>query len=394
MKIVEVLNAKPEGGVITITPDAGVRELLAKLAEHNVGALIVSSDGETVEGIVSERDVVRHLHHDGTVVNNTVGAIMTEVVETTRAGQHARRAHGGHDQPPDPARAGGQGRQAGRHRLDRRRGQAQDEPAGVRARPARLLRAPDRAAGEHSHDSAPLVTGGTRGIGAAIAHRLARAGHDLVLGYAQDDAAAELAEADVEAAGGECTLVRTDLLAPDGVDELFAAAGAAHRGRQQRRRDLPHRAAGGDAGRGDPQDHRPQPDLGDPGRARRGARAQHGVRRPGRRLVNISSGAATKGAPGEYVQYAAAKAGVDALTLGLAEEVADQGVRVVGVAPGMIRTTIHADAGEPGRLERVAPLIPMQRAGEPEEVADAVAWLMSDEASYVTGTTLRVAGGR
>jgi CBS domain-containing protein len=83
LKIVEVLSAKPEGGVITITPDAGVRELIAKLAEHNVGALIVSSDGETVEGIVSERDVVRHLHHDGTVVNNTVGAIMTEVVETT-----------------------------------------------------------------------------------------------------------------------------------------------------------------------------------------------------------------------------------------------------------------------------------------------------------------------
>ena len=83
MKIGDVLNAKPESGVVTITPDAGVRELIAKLAEHNVGALIVSSDGETVEGIVSERDVVRHLHHDGTVVNNTVGAIMTEVVETT-----------------------------------------------------------------------------------------------------------------------------------------------------------------------------------------------------------------------------------------------------------------------------------------------------------------------
>ena len=83
MKIGDVLNAKPESGVVTITPDAGVRELIAKLAEHNVGALIVSSDGETVEGIVSERDVVRHLHHDGTVINNTVGAIMTEVVETT-----------------------------------------------------------------------------------------------------------------------------------------------------------------------------------------------------------------------------------------------------------------------------------------------------------------------
>ena len=82
MKIVEVLKAKPAAGVVTIAPDAGVRELIAKLAEHNVGALIVSSDGETVDGIVSERDVVRHLHHDGTVINNTVGAIMTEVVET------------------------------------------------------------------------------------------------------------------------------------------------------------------------------------------------------------------------------------------------------------------------------------------------------------------------
>jgi CBS domain-containing protein len=82
MKIGEVLKAKPQSGVVTITPDAGVRELIAQLAEHNVGALIVSSDGETVDGIVSERDVVRHLHHDGTVINNTVGAIMTEVVET------------------------------------------------------------------------------------------------------------------------------------------------------------------------------------------------------------------------------------------------------------------------------------------------------------------------
>jgi len=86
MKIGELLNAKPESGVVTITPDAGVRELIAKLAEHNIGALIVSSDGETVAGIVSERDVVRHLHHDGTVINNTVGAIMTEVVETCAPG--------------------------------------------------------------------------------------------------------------------------------------------------------------------------------------------------------------------------------------------------------------------------------------------------------------------
>jgi NAD(P)-dependent dehydrogenase (short-subunit alcohol dehydrogenase family) len=245
-----------------------------------------------------------------------------------------------------------------------------------------------------------LVTGGTRGIGAAIAHRLARAGHDLVLGYARDDAAAELAEADVETAGGQCTLVRADLLREGGVDELFAAAG-------------PLTGVVNNAGATfhiGPLAETPvevirstielnltsailvaraavralSPTYGD------GAAGGNG----GGVIVNISSGAATRGAPGEYVQYAAAKAGVDALTLGLAEEVAGQGIRVVGVAPGMIRTTIHADAGEPGRLERVAPLIPMQRAGEPAEVADAVAWLMSDEASYVTGTTLRVAGGR
>ena len=112
-------------------------------------------------------------------------------------------------------------------------------------------------------------------------------------------------------------------------------------------------------------------------------------------LVNVSSGAATLGSPGEYVQYAAAKAGVDALTVGLAQEVAGEGIRVVGVAPGIVRTRIHADAGDarPARAGRPQN-VPLGRAGEPGEVADAIAWLMSDEASYVTGTTLRVAGGR
>jgi NAD(P)-dependent dehydrogenase (short-subunit alcohol dehydrogenase family) len=242
--------------------------------------------------------------------------------------------------------------------------------------------------------SRTLVTGGTRGIGAAVAVRLARAGHELVLGYASDDAAAELAHAAVEEAGGACTLVRADLLADDGVERLFGAAGPLT--------GVVNNAGAtfhvGPLAETPPEVVRRTIDLNLTSAvlvARAAVLAlSTAYAGSGGVLVNISSGAATRGSAGEYVHYAAAKAGVDALTLGLAEEVADQGVRVVGVAPGIIRTSIHAAAGEPGRVERVAPSVPLRRAGEPEEVADAVAWLMSEEASYVTGTTLRVAGGR
>ena len=242
-----------------------------------------------------------------------------------------------------------------------------------------------------------LVTGGTRGIGAAIAARLAADGHDLVLGYVRDDASAELAHAAVEQAGGACLLVRADLLAPDGVDELFtrATSGGPLTG-------VVNNAGAtlniGTLAETAPDVIRRTVDLNLTAAllvARAGVRAMStAYSGRGGVLVNVSSAAATRGAPGEYVQYAAAKAGVDALTLGLAEEVAQDGVRVVGVAPGLVETGIHADAGEPGRTARVAPAIPMQRAGEPAEIAAAVAWLISDDASYVTGTTLRVAGGR
>ena len=242
-----------------------------------------------------------------------------------------------------------------------------------------------------------LVTGGTRGIGAATALRLARDGHDLVLGYARDDVAAEEARLAVEDAGARC---RDRPRRP-------------HRPRRRRRalrRGRGARAATGvvnNAGatlhigplaETPPEVIAATVDLNLTSAllvARAAVRAlgtSYGG--PGGVIVNVSSGAATLGAPGEYVQYAAAKAGVDTLTVGLAQEVAGEGIRVVGVAPGIVRTTIHADAGEPGRLERVGPLVPLGRVGEPAEVADAIAWLMSDEASYVTGTTLRVAGGR
>ncbi|MGH3500909.1 MAG: SDR family oxidoreductase [Nocardioidaceae bacterium] len=242
-----------------------------------------------------------------------------------------------------------------------------------------------------------LITGGTRGIGLATALRLAESGWDLVLGYARDDEAAQAAVAQVETQGVACSAVRSDITEASGVDALLSAA--AEQGRItgvvnnagatlnlaplaetpvdviQRTVDLNLTAA-----------------LLVARAAVRAMGQSYGG--TGGVLVNISSSAATLGSPREYVQYAAAKAGVDTMTVGLAQEVADDGVRVVGVAPGLVNTGIHADAGEPGRPERVAPSIPLRRAGEPAEIAEAIAWLMSDAASYVTGSTLRVAGGR
>lgn len=239
-----------------------------------------------------------------------------------------------------------------------------------------------------------LVTGGTRGIGAATALRLAQDGHDLVLGYARDDRAAEETRLAVEDAGARCVVVRADLTDPVGVDRLFEEAGpltgvvnnagaTMHIGRLA---ETPPAVIAATV------DLNLTAALLVARAAVRALGTTYGG--GGGVLVNVSSGAATLGSPGEYVQYAAAKAGVDALTVGLAQEVAGEGIRVVGVAPGIVRTTIHADAGEPTRIDRVGPLVPLGRAGEPREVADAIAWLMSDEASYVTGTTLRVAGGR
>ncbi len=111
-------------------------------------------------------------------------------------------------------------------------------------------------------------------------------------------------------------------------------------------------------------------------------------------IVNLSSAAARIGSPGEYVDYAAAKAAVDTLTIGLSKEVADEGIRVNAVRPGLIHTGIHASGGEPGRVHRLAGSVPMKRGGNPDEVANAVLWLLSDEASYVTGAILDVTGGR
>ncbi|SDC26145.1 SDR family oxidoreductase [Nocardioides lianchengensis] len=240
-----------------------------------------------------------------------------------------------------------------------------------------------------------LVTGGTRGIGRAVALRLAADGHDLVLGYRDDAAAADACASSAAQLGASVALVAGDLTDPVAVDDLFAAAPRPLTGVVNNAGATLHLGPLAET----PVDVvRRTVDLNLTA-ALLVARAA--VRSLGRSyggaggvLVNISSGAATLGSPGEYVQYAAAKAGVDALTVGLAQEVAGDGVRVVGVAPGIVRTRIHEDAGEAGRVDRVGPLVPLGRAGEPEEVASVVAFALSDAASYVTGTTLRVAGGR
>jgi NAD(P)-dependent dehydrogenase (short-subunit alcohol dehydrogenase family) len=242
-----------------------------------------------------------------------------------------------------------------------------------------------------------LVTGGTRGIGAAVARRLAADGHDLVLGYANDETSAAAVCRQVEDLGARCLCVRSDVSAEPGVDELFARARelGTLTGVVNNAGATFHLASLAET---PPEVIRRTVELNLLGAllvARAAVRAMSTAYDGGGGvLVNVSSGAATLGSPGEYVHYAAAKAGVDTLTMGLAQEVAADGVRVVGVAPGLVDTRIHEDAGDPGRPARMAPRIPMGRAGEPDEVASAIAWLLSNEASYVTGATLRVAGGR
>ena len=242
-----------------------------------------------------------------------------------------------------------------------------------------------------------IITGGTRGIGVATAVHLARAGHDLVLGFRNDDGAAQQAAASVQEAGARCVLARADVTRDDDVERLFSVA-ADQLG--------PVTGLVNNAGAtihiGDLADT-PVPVIRDVIDVNllgvilcaRQASMHMSVRRggPGGAIVNVSSAAATLGSAHEYVHYAAAKAAVDAFTVGLAKELAVDQIRVNAVSPGVIRTGIHAAAGDPGRVDRVARNIPLGRAGEPDDIAPAIAWLLGPEAGYVTGAVLRVAGG-
>lgn len=237
-----------------------------------------------------------------------------------------------------------------------------------------------------------VITGGGRGIGAATAVRLAEDGHDLVIGYVHDVAAAETTAERVRALGVSCRPVRCDVTDDRQVDVLFAAAAEVGQvtGLVNNAGSTLHL---GDLADTPVEVIRRVIDVNLTGAVLVARRAVQAMT-DGGAIVNVSSGAATLGSPHEYVHYAAAKAGVDALTHGLAQEVAVRGIRVNGVAPGIVRTDLHAAAGDPGRIERVGGLVPLGRVGEPEEVAEAIAWLLSDACPYATGATLRVAGGR
>ncbi len=235
-----------------------------------------------------------------------------------------------------------------------------------------------------------VVTGGSRGIGAAICARLAADGHDIVLGYHSDAEAAGKVAGTVRDAGRRCTAVRVDTADEAAVDHLFDTAALLG----------PVTGLVNNAGVSGPNGPLAEADAAGIRRsldvnvlgyllcARRAVRDM--ARTGGGAVVNISSAAATLGAPGQYVHYAAAKAAVDAMTVGLSKEVAADGIRVNCVAPGTVWTDFHQD---PQRPAQVAPRIPMGRAGQPDEIAGAVSWLLSADASYTTGAILRVAGG-
>ncbi|WP_431855220.1 SDR family oxidoreductase [Azospirillum sp.] len=240
-----------------------------------------------------------------------------------------------------------------------------------------------------------IVTGGGRGIGAAIVRLAARDGYAVCFNYTRDDAAAQGLLRGLHDAGVRAAAVRGDVADPDTAHRLFDTAEA----------DLgPVTALVNNAGVTGPigmfrdAEHATLRRVLDVNVLGTMLCAQEAVRRwqksgtPGR-MVNISSVAATLGAAHEYVHYAATKAAVEAFTLGLAREVASGGIRVNAVSPGTAFTDIHAAAGEPDRPARVVTRVPMGRIAEPDEIAEAVLWLLSDKASYVAGAVLRVAGG-
>ncbi len=244
-----------------------------------------------------------------------------------------------------------------------------------------------------------LVTGGSRGIGAATCLLAARAGYAVAVNYRSDQSAAQRVVDSILSLGGEAVAIPADVARVEDIVRLF---------------DITESALGkisafvnnaGITGKSSRLDEAAEQTIVDTIQLNVvGAifAAREAVKRMSRRyggvggvIVNVSSAAASIGSPGEYTWYAASKGAIDSLTIGLGREVAEDGIRVVGVAPGLTDTEIHArSTGDPGRIERVSPVVPLKRPGTAEEIAKTILFALSDDASYLTATVLRVAGGR
>jgi NAD(P)-dependent dehydrogenase (short-subunit alcohol dehydrogenase family) len=243
-----------------------------------------------------------------------------------------------------------------------------------------------------------LVTGGSRGIGAAVCRLAAARGYDLAINYRRDEAAAQRVAEACRASGARAEIFQADTGSEAEIDRMFAAIDA----RMGRLSDLVNNAGiTGKASRLDAAATsliRANIEVNVLGAILVARQAvlrmspRHGGR--GGAIVNISSAAATLGGPGDFVWYAASKGAIDSFTAGLGKELVREGIRVNAVAPGMIQTDIHDTTGDPNRVARIVPGTPIGRVGTPEEVAEAVLFLMSDAASFIAGTILRVAAGR
>ena len=242
-----------------------------------------------------------------------------------------------------------------------------------------------------------LVTGASRGIGAATARLAASRGYAVAVNYLSNEQAASHVVGDIERAGGRAVAIQADISKESDVSRLFndvdrllgRLTGLVNNAgilETQMRLDAMtadrlHRVFTANV-------------IGAFLCAREAVRRMSTARGgQGGAIVNVSSGASRLGSPGEYVDYAASKGAIDTMTIGLAREVAEEGIRVNAVRPGFIYTDIHASGGEPARVDRVKAFVPMKRGGDPDEVARAILWLLSDQASYTTGSFIAVSGG-
>lgn len=243
---------------------------------------------------------------------------------------------------------------------------------------------------QNDDEAVMLITGGSRGIGAATAQLAARGGWRVVLSYRHDRQAADQVVSSIVAAGGRASAVQADVGREQDVLAMFGTLDA-----QGGRLGALVNNAGIVAPAARIERVFRTNVIGSFLCAREAVRrmsSRHGGR--GGAIVNLSSVAARLGSPAEYVDYAASKGAIDTMTVGLAKEVATEGIRVNAVRPGLILTEIHASGGDAGRVERLLGQVPMRRAGSADEVAQSIVWLCSPEAGYVTGAVLDVGGGR